>query len=177
MPPDCSILLSDLPARDPPKEAVSRPVSTFFKKAVAPPCSRKDAKKKQKLSGSRVSCSDRCSSPNSSATTTAAASTAQTPSSVALLAGGAPALPLVFPPLGVAVVREEVGIPLSKHWLPKDTQHNPLDGAHSLLRQLERLSPVYSEYETALATYEAKSTAPGSRCKSTNMSTTKAIGL
>ena len=143
MPPDCSILLSDLPARDPPKEAVSRSVSTFFKKAVAPPCSRKDAKKKQKLSGSRVSCSGRYSSPNSSATTTAAASTAQTPSSVALLAGGAPALPLVFPPLGVAVVREEVGIPLSKHWLPKDTQHNPLDGAHSLLRQLERPCPVY----------------------------------
>ena len=124
-----------------------------------------------------MSCSGRYSSPNSSATTTAAASTAQTPSSVALLAGGAPALPLVFPPLGVAVVREEVGIPLSKHWLPKDTQHNPLDEAHSLLRQLERLSPVYSEYETALATYEAKSTAPGSRRKSTNMSTTKAIGL
>jgi len=45
-------LLSDLPARDPPKEAVSKSVSTFFKKAAAPPCSRKDAKQKQELSGS-----------------------------------------------------------------------------------------------------------------------------
>ena len=134
-------------------------MKSFFKSANPPVSWRKDALPKQ------PSTSSGSSAASASATADGGGSSdvvCTAPSSVAKLTSGEPQPQLLLSRFGGmeggTSRNMNMDIPLAQKWLPENTHTNPLDGSALLLRQLERLSPVFLEYESRLRDHDESKT-------------------